>query len=173
MSDLRFHLEKLANWATVLITVGIIFRIGFGLWVTQNPLTLSPGDGAGYEQIARNLIEGHGFSMADRAPYAPDMLRTPGYPFFVVGIYAVVGYRPEIIALVQNILSLITIYIAYRLAVDLFGKNEALIAAILMLFDVGVIILANITFTEVLFMALFVTDHVEEFFNVFLFDNLR
>ncbi len=144
------------NWAVVLIVVGVLARLGLWLLVSQNPPLLIQGDGGGYEQIARNMVEGHGFSMEKEPPYFPNMLRTPGYSLFISGVYLSVGYRPEIVTLIQNILGLITIYIAYRLAIRLFGKREALIATVLMALDVGLIILANVTLTETVFLIFFV-----------------
>lgn len=142
------------NWAIVLIVVGVVIR--FGLWarVSQTPVLLIQGDGAGYEQIARNVLEGNGFSMDSGPPYMSDMLRTPGYPLFIIGVYLVAGYRPEIVTLIQNVLNLIALYFAYRLAERLFGSKAALAAAALMAVDIGTIILANVTLTESLFMVL-------------------
>lgn len=153
---LRHPRARNINWAVVLIIVGILCRFGLWLRVSQNPPLLIVGDGGGYEQIVRNVIEGNGYSMEVEPPYKVDMLRTPGYPLFILGIYQIVGYRPEIVTLVQNILSLVTLYVAYRLAVHLFGPKEALIATTLMAVDVGTIILMNVMLTETLFMALFV-----------------
>jgi 4-amino-4-deoxy-L-arabinose transferase-like glycosyltransferase len=153
---LSSHRTWTVNWAIVLIVIGVLLRLGLWIRLSQSPRLLVQGDGVGYELLARNMIEGHGFSMSAELPYPPDMLRTPGYPLFMAGIYLAVGYRPEIVALVQNILSLITLYIAYRLTVRMFGRREALIAAALMALDVGTIILANVTLTETLFMAAFV-----------------
>jgi 4-amino-4-deoxy-L-arabinose transferase-like glycosyltransferase len=144
------------NWAAVLIVAGVLLRCGLWLRVSQNPRLLIQSDGAGYEQIARNVIEGNGYSMDGAPPYTPDMLRTPGYPLFIIATYLAVGYRPEVVVLLQNVLSLITLYVAYRLAVRLFGSKEGLIAAALMSVDVGTIILANVTMTESLFMVLLV-----------------
>src|SRR3990170_7007744 len=121
MPELRSKRRVTINWAIVLIVAGVLLRFGLWLRVSQNPHLLIQSDGIGYEQIARNVIEGNGYSMAGAPPYAPDMLRTPGYPLFIMATYLAVGYRPEVVVLIQNVLSLIMLYVAYRLAVRLFG----------------------------------------------------
>jgi 4-amino-4-deoxy-L-arabinose transferase-like glycosyltransferase len=143
-------------WAVIVIAVGILFRLGLWRRVSQTPTLLIHGDGAGYELIARNLLEGRGFSMNSAPPYEPDMLRTPGYVFFIASIYGAFGYRPEIVVLIQNILGLITLYIAYRLATRLFGAPAGLVATALMAVDMGTIILTNVTMTESPFMILLI-----------------
>ena len=152
--NLRREPRLAVNWAVILVVIGVLLRFGLWLWVSRNPPLLIQGDGAGYELIARNVIEGNGFSMDSAPPYAPDMLRTPGYPLFIIGVYLAAGYRPEIVTLIQNVLSLITLYIAYRLAIHLFDAKAARIALVLMAVDIGTIILANVTLTESLFMVL-------------------
>ncbi len=154
----KYSLSNLSriNWAVILISIGILSRMGLWMITSETPSLLIQGDGISYELIARNVLEGHGFSLSTEFPYSPDRLRTPGYTLFIAGIYSIVGYRPEIVTFIQNILNLITLYIAYRLAVQLFGLKEALVAAVLMALDIGLIILANITLTEALFMVLFV-----------------
>jgi len=157
MPELRHKQRAAINWATVLIMVGVLIRLGLWLRVSQSPPLLLQGDGRGYEQLARNVIEGHGFSLDSAPPYTPDMTRTPVYPLFITGIYLAVGYRPEIVALIQNIFSLMTVYITYRLAVRLFGSQAAWIASVLMVLDFGTIILADVTLTESLFLFLLVS----------------
>jgi 4-amino-4-deoxy-L-arabinose transferase-like glycosyltransferase len=140
------------NWAVILVVIGVLIRFGLWLRVSQNPPLLIQGDGGGYETIARNVIEGNGFSMDVAPPYTPDMLRTPGYPLFIIGVYLAAGYRPEIVTFVQNVLNLITLYVAFRLAVHLFDARAAWIALALMAVEIGAVILANVTLTESLFM---------------------
>jgi hypothetical protein len=52
----------------------------------------SPDDGKIYAQIARNVLEQHVYSHAIEPPYDPSLIRLPGYPLFLAGIYAVFGH---------------------------------------------------------------------------------
>jgi hypothetical protein len=53
----------------------------------------NPEDGRAYAQMARNLLEHHVFSGAERPPYDPTLIRLPGYPIFLAGIYSVFGHN--------------------------------------------------------------------------------
>jgi 4-amino-4-deoxy-L-arabinose transferase-like glycosyltransferase len=53
----------------------------------------NPEDGRAYAQLARNLLERHVFSRAEKPPYDPTLIRLPGYPIFLAGIYSVFGHN--------------------------------------------------------------------------------
>ncbi len=48
-------------------------------------------DARQYQTLAENFLQGRGLSMSEEAPYVPDAVRTPGYPFFLAGVKAVTG----------------------------------------------------------------------------------
>lgn len=154
---LRPKLNQSITWLMVFITFGVFCRFSLWLRISQTPQLTVTGDGVGYEQVARNLLKGVGFSMETAPPYLPDMIRTPGYPLFIAAIYRIFGYRPEMVTLAQNLLSVGLLLVGYLLARRLFGLKAAMFATILMALDVGAIILANVTLTETLFIILFVS----------------
>src|SRR6266498_3900838 len=45
-----------------------------------------------YVQIARNVLEQHVYSHEIKPPYVPSLIRLPGYPLFLAGIYFVFGH---------------------------------------------------------------------------------
>lgn len=47
------------------------------------------GDSYHYALLTENLAAGHGFSISEAAPYVQDMLRSPGYPWFLLPLYFV------------------------------------------------------------------------------------
>lgn len=51
-----------------------------------------PFDGKVYAQIARNVLEQHVYSHASEPPYEPSLIRLPGYPLFLAGIYSFFGH---------------------------------------------------------------------------------
>src|SRR5258707_15673938 len=53
----------------------------------------SPDDGKTYAQIARNLLEQHVYSHATEPPYDPSLIRLPGYPLFLSGVYSIFGHN--------------------------------------------------------------------------------
>ena len=64
------------------------FRIAVAHWLPND----APGDSVVYSQLARNVIEQHVYSHEPQAPYAPALIRMPGYPLFLAGVYAVFGH---------------------------------------------------------------------------------
>ena len=71
-----------------LLIVAGIFRIS----VAHHWPNDSPDDSKTYARIARNVLEQHTFSDSEAAPYAPTLIRLPGYPLFLAAIYKVFGH---------------------------------------------------------------------------------
>ena len=53
----------------------------------------APGDGAVYARFARNLLEQGIYSTDTEAPFTPTLIRVPGYPLFLAGVYSVFGHE--------------------------------------------------------------------------------
>jgi 4-amino-4-deoxy-L-arabinose transferase-like glycosyltransferase len=84
-----------------------------------------------------------------------DQFRVPGYFVFVGAIYKVFGMRPYVVILFQIFLSLISIFITYRICL-LFGQREiGTIAALLYALDLHSVFLTYEILTETLFVLLF------------------
>jgi hypothetical protein len=66
-------------------------------------------DGKVYAQIARNVLEQHSYSHATEPPYDPSIIRLPGYPLFIAGIYSAFGHGDDTsVRLVQALLDTAT-----------------------------------------------------------------
>ena len=52
----------------------------------------TPDDGRVYDQMARNVLEQHVYSHESEPPFAPSLIRMPGYPLFLAGVYSVFGH---------------------------------------------------------------------------------
>src|SRR6185295_19014351 len=52
----------------------------------------APDDGRIYSQIAGNVLEQHVYSHESAAPFAPTLIRLPGYPVFLASIYSVFSH---------------------------------------------------------------------------------
>ncbi|MGH9871074.1 MAG: glycosyltransferase family 39 protein [Pyrinomonadaceae bacterium] len=48
----------------------------------------APDDGRVYDQMARNVLERHVYSHDTEPPFAPSLIRMPGYPLFLAGVYS-------------------------------------------------------------------------------------
>jgi len=108
-----------------LLVAGVVLRLVYGAWAA-----LPYRDGIIYDELARNLIA-HG---EYRASYP--LLRPPGYPFFLAGVYAMFGEHHVAVRAVQALLDAVTallvLAIAHRLGVS---RRAATLATALALFN--------------------------------------
>jgi hypothetical protein len=72
----------------VLLVAAFSFRIAVARFLPND----MPDDGKVYAQIARNVLEQHVYSHESEAPYAPTLIRLPGYPLLVAGVYSIFGH---------------------------------------------------------------------------------
>jgi Dolichyl-phosphate-mannose-protein mannosyltransferase len=74
-------------------------------------------DGDLYTQIASNVLERHVYSKDTDPPFEPTLVRLPGYPLFVSGVYALFGHgNNEALRLVQGVLNTLTCVLIALLA---------------------------------------------------------
>ena len=83
-------LKQRKKWIVflTLLFVAAAFRVAVAHWFPND----APDDGKMYAQIARNVLEQHVYSHETEAPYDPSLIRLPGYPLFLAGIYSVFGH---------------------------------------------------------------------------------
>ena len=99
-----------------IVLLGLGLRVGEA-WDGRAPVF----DAAAYAAIARNLDEGHGFTVGAGATQ-PSSDYSPGLPLFVAGIYKVTGGVHErlarlVLALLGTLAVVFTYLIARRLAI--------------------------------------------------------
>src|SRR5262245_48785716 len=70
----------------------LVIAFGFRLFIALQLPNDTPDDGRVYAQIARNVLEQHVYSHDSQPPFAPSLIRLPGYPLFLAGFYAVFGH---------------------------------------------------------------------------------
>lgn len=114
---------------TVLAILGLAFVFRVVAFAANYPFPPLAKDDAVYDKLAWNLVEGNGFSASVTPPFEPMAVRTPGYPSFVAGVYAVAGRSPTAVRLAQIALSIVTCSLVFLVARRLAGTEAALIAA--------------------------------------------
>jgi len=140
--------------AAILLRMGLFLLIGpWKAEVVINKLLVS--DAAGYHRIAVNLLDHQTFSASSKSPYESDTTRTPGYPFFLAVIYAMVGQRPFIAIFVQTIIGAFTCLLLYKIAATLFNKKIAVAAGWLLAFEYTNVIHTNLLLSETMFLFIF------------------
>src|SRR5215510_11751679 len=118
-----------------LICVLILLAFGFRLFIALRLPNDEPDDGRVYAQIARNVLEQHVYSHDSQAPYNPSIIRLPGYPLFVAGIYAVFGHgNNTAVRVIQAVLDTATCaliaWVVFEWAIDLERKHRAALIAL-------------------------------------------
>ncbi len=72
----------------LLLLTALSFRVAVARFLPND----TPDDGKLYAQIARNVLEQHLYSIESEPPYVPTLIRLPGYPLFLSGVYSLFGH---------------------------------------------------------------------------------
>jgi 4-amino-4-deoxy-L-arabinose transferase-like glycosyltransferase len=112
----------------------LLVALGFRLFVALRLPNDEPDDGRVYSQIARNILEQHVYSHDSQAPYVPSIIRLPGYPLFLAGVYAIFGHgNNTAVRVVQAVIDTLTCVlialVAFEWAVDDERRHRAAIIA--------------------------------------------
>lgn len=110
-----------------LIILVILF-LGFSCMYFYNSHKITvlgdKGDEDGYNRLAVNILNGHGFSLQLNPPFTPSCFRTPAYPVFLALIYKIFGVNNyEAVRLIQVFLMLSSALMAFIMAYIVF-KNK-------------------------------------------------
>src|SRR4051812_49174537 len=85
--------EPTANRKLLIFTlIAVALTLSSRVLIARYLATDEPEDGRVYSQIARNLLEHRVYSIEEQAPFEPTLIRLPGYPLFIAGVYAVFGH---------------------------------------------------------------------------------
>ena len=121
-----------------LATVGILLLalLVRAVWLMRFPTNpIAPVDAEGFHLLAVNVLTGRGLAIGWEAPFCPTAVRTPLYPLFIAGIYAIVGQDPVRILPLQLLLEVLTTALVIRLGRDLGGKRIGVWAGVLYAFN--------------------------------------
>lgn len=130
-------LRRPTLWLTVVAFVFQAGVLGLVYWRSGSLDTFAfrSLDCGEYYQIARNLVQGNGFSQSQAAPYEPDTWRTPGYPLFLAGLMALLGDAPSRLILAQQVLSIFNVILFHAIAVRYLTPRRAMAAALIFLVE--------------------------------------
>lgn len=127
------------------------------VYCTQGDTAFLFGDSHGYVVLAKNILSGHGASMAMQAPYVPDSIRTPLFPLLLAAIFFFSGnILPALF--VQVLLSIGTAFFTWRIAALWIGTERGkVIALVLFAFEPLAVFFSLPLITEPLFTFLLTT----------------
>ncbi len=139
--------------AVVILLTAFALRLGFVLWAPGQPT----GDGIFYSLYARDLALGKGYVNLDGSPAVRWM---PGWPLLLAGVYAVFGELPKAGMILNAVLSALTAVGAGILGSRLVSERVGLQSGLFYACWPGVIYFCATTYTETLFVFLFVSTLV-------------
>ena len=120
-----------------IVTLAILSRLAAALMLGDIVLPVSGAhDQVSYDALAQRLVAGYGFSFAsDSYPFVKANEPTAHWSFFytlyLAGVYALLGHHPLAARLIQVLLSILHIWLIYRLGRRLFGEWVGIAAAAL------------------------------------------
>ena len=114
-----------------LFVVAFLFRAVYSLIAaTVDPIMSGDplmGDAASYDRIARSLMAGGGYG---EVPGEPSAFWPPLYPAFLAGLYSIAGYELLTARLVNSAFGALVPILVYLIAIRLFDRRVALVAAV-------------------------------------------
>ena len=142
--------QILGSYMLIALMVALILRLSVPLIAfstTQDKTTFHTSDTIGYVEPAMNLMSEGEFSRGGM----PEINRTPGYPIFLISGLALGRLELVTIAL-QIILSCLTVFLVYQIALKLFERVDvAILAAALYTLEPLSIVYTSLMMTETLF----------------------
>jgi 4-amino-4-deoxy-L-arabinose transferase-like glycosyltransferase len=116
---------------TVFVVIFLVYAVGIRIIFLAHPITIDNNDSRWhYDPLARNLLQGHGYSKSLQPPYIPDSFHQPGYPLFLAANYAISGYSLQVVGYVQALLEVGILYMIWQLGGRLGLSRRARVAAV-------------------------------------------
>ena len=145
--------ERLRQLLLATVFLSVLSKLVLSILVmTYHPNgVFGDSDSSEYHRLALNLLQHGTFSQSPQPPYEPEVLRTPAYPLMLAGFYGVFGVQPVIIVFLQIALSVVTIFIGFKIATLLFHEQAGLLTALLLATDPVSIYHTQVLLTETAF----------------------
>ncbi len=141
----------------VMIGVALTIHLAFMIPVFRGESKLFMwADSFCFERLAVNLLDGNGFSSSETQPYNPNSTITPGYPFFIAGVYSIFGRNPYVVVAIQIVLSIGVALLVIRRGIKENSLKVGFLASILLLLDICLAFYCTQIMSDVLFVSLVV-----------------
>src|SRR5689334_21992914 len=124
--------QKKRLWSVYALL--LLVALGFRLFIALRLPNDEPDDGRVYAQIAVNMLEQHVFSHESQPPYVPSIIRLPGYPLFLAGVYKIFGHGNNtavrvVQALIDTLTCVLIALVAFAWAVADERRHRAAVVA--------------------------------------------
>jgi 4-amino-4-deoxy-L-arabinose transferase-like glycosyltransferase len=138
-----------------LFLLFLLLRLFLSAFIFQSPHNSFYDDSPGYELPALDLLKNGHFGTDD-----DEVLRTPGYPAFIAGVYAIFGQVPGFVVLVQLVVSGLTGLLVFCIGKRVFSEGVGVLGGYVYAISPNVAlsalsILTETVYTFFLLLALF------------------
>ena len=140
-----------AGLGIVLLLVALCGVTLFFIVHATSPNRIFLPDSASYINPAKALLYTGRFAIRPDKPDIPEIIRTPGYPLFLAGLFGIFGETYVPVILIQILLNLGTIVMTYHMGAKLWGGRIALVGAVLLALDVSSLFSAQMVLSDTLF----------------------
>lgn len=142
--------------AGALILLSLAIHAPVLILVQQNPgRSTPPGDSQQYLELAQNLLLHHVFSLDQTPPFSLNVIRTPGYPLLLAGLFFLAGHSMLRVALAQAGLQTLGALLLIGIGQRIFNSPVVgWTAAVLWLLAPLPTVLSGIVLSDTLFTAL-------------------
>jgi len=134
-------------FALLIRLVLFLFLEPWNSYVINSSFFLVP-DTKEYQNLALGLLNNHNFNDYN-------YFRTPGYPLLIAFFYSIFGIKPWIIILFQILISLISIFVTYLLANEMFNKKIGIISAFIFSIEPHSVLHTTIFLADTILILLF------------------
>src|SRR3989338_2675498 len=107
--------SSLTKILVVIFIVALSLRI-FTVITQKESERIPRSDASNYDHLAMNIVSGEGFSEDINGKVIPTARRTPVYPMFLAGIYAVFGHSYIAVKIIQAILGALLCLVIFFIA---------------------------------------------------------
>jgi len=119
----------------LLVLISTCFHTSWVIYrLYDNPKKALLPDSSSYLRPTRALLYDHAFSVRPGLN-RPEFFRTPGYPLFLTGIFAIFSENLLAVCIIQAILSAGTVALIYLIGVRLWSATAGWLAAVLVLLE--------------------------------------
>lgn len=149
--------SRLAHRRDLLIVLVVAFLARLGYWVFITPDYSPDSDAAQYFDLARNIVNGHGYAMTfPQLELHPTAFRPPGYPYALAAVFKVFGVDVGVGAgrALSLVFGLIAIALVYLLVRRISTPRAGLVAGLCMALYPPLLANDTVLLTESLSLAL-------------------
>lgn len=104
-------MSRQRTYGLIVLIALVVRAIGFAVYGIDYS-----GDFEEYDRIAVNLVQGHGYSLSQSAPFHPTTQREPLYPLFLASLYAVAGRHAVLVVILQCLMGAFACLLIYEIA---------------------------------------------------------